>query len=309
MLLVSARRVPAAGVGLGDRSAMRWISFVRSNPVSTSSAPASWACLAMPEGDRRVGDDPGEGAVKAGKLSRRCPATLPKPPRQRNWKHYWKVQTKQQPAKKNPAKTGPQTKAEFELKRSLPELSPCVSRNYWRLKRMAFRSGSHHQPIAASPASAPNAREHNLAAGRASWASSRITKIAATTRLKLAEAELTSGGRSKDRCRSRQRESAAGSRCGNEGSRNSQSSRGTTERCLHGTWHDVPQGKHRAKDAFAKWMYDQLESALAGGESYLAAACRFTALPNVFVDFGLRSPSCRTARSAGGGAYGKWLEH
>src|SRR6478735_10847085 len=37
----------SSGAGLGSRSAMRWISFIRSNPVSTSSAPASWACLAM----------------------------------------------------------------------------------------------------------------------------------------------------------------------------------------------------------------------------------------------------------------------
>ena len=26
---------------------MRWMSFIRSNPVSTSSAPASWATFAM----------------------------------------------------------------------------------------------------------------------------------------------------------------------------------------------------------------------------------------------------------------------
>ncbi len=37
---------------------MRWISFIRSNPVSTSSAPASWACLGDVERDRRVRDDP-----------------------------------------------------------------------------------------------------------------------------------------------------------------------------------------------------------------------------------------------------------
>ena len=35
------------GAGFGSRSAMRWISFIRSNPVSTSSAPASCATFAM----------------------------------------------------------------------------------------------------------------------------------------------------------------------------------------------------------------------------------------------------------------------
>src|SRR5689334_10309091 len=37
----------SSGAGLGNRSAMRWISFIRSKPVSTSSAPASCATLAM----------------------------------------------------------------------------------------------------------------------------------------------------------------------------------------------------------------------------------------------------------------------
>ncbi len=37
----------SSGAGFGSRSAMRWISFIRSNPVSTNSAPASCATLAM----------------------------------------------------------------------------------------------------------------------------------------------------------------------------------------------------------------------------------------------------------------------
>ena len=37
----------SSGAGLGSRSAMRWMSFIRSKPVSTSSAPDSWATLAM----------------------------------------------------------------------------------------------------------------------------------------------------------------------------------------------------------------------------------------------------------------------
>ena len=37
----------SSGAGSGSRSAMRWISLIRSKPVSTSSAPASWATLAM----------------------------------------------------------------------------------------------------------------------------------------------------------------------------------------------------------------------------------------------------------------------
>ena len=37
----------SSGAGFGSRSQIRRISFIRSNPVSTSSAPASWATLAM----------------------------------------------------------------------------------------------------------------------------------------------------------------------------------------------------------------------------------------------------------------------
>ena len=36
-----------SGAFSGSRSAMRWISRNRSNPVSTNCAPASWATLAM----------------------------------------------------------------------------------------------------------------------------------------------------------------------------------------------------------------------------------------------------------------------
>src|SRR3954463_12240553 len=37
----------SSGAGWGSRSAMRWMSFIRSNPVRTSSAPDSCATLAM----------------------------------------------------------------------------------------------------------------------------------------------------------------------------------------------------------------------------------------------------------------------